>query len=393
MDSRAPQSPTAGQRLKVLFISSWYPSSENPLQGIFVREHAKAVALANDVVVLHCAGPANGQQQLWRLTPETNDDFSVGIPLFRVHHWPIRIPRVSYGLFSWSVIQAFQHIVAKGFRPDIIHAHIYDAGFPAVLISRKSHIPLIITEHLSAFPRRLLSRDRVWVARFAFRAAKYVLPVSQALQKGMEAQGIRARFSIIPNVVDLNMFFPRARPRPSGPVRLLFVGSMIPVKGLPNLLHALAFMGSERVDWHLDTVGDGAFREEYERLSANLGLAGKVTFHGLKTQAEVADFMRKADLFVLPSLWENLPCVLLEAMASGLPIVATRAGGIPEIVDREVGWLVPPGDTGKLAEALATRLDSPAWPDSQVLVQKAQRYSPDVVARSIHAIYLASLRP
>ena len=92
----------------------------------------------------------------------------------------------------------------------------------------------------------------------------------------------------------------------------------------------------QRDDLCLDILGDGPRKEEYMKLSAELGLSDRVFFHGYQSKNVVANYMRQAQLFVLPSLWENLPCVLIEAIASGLPILSTQAGGIPEIVDEEI---------------------------------------------------------
>jgi glycosyltransferase involved in cell wall biosynthesis len=134
-------------------------------------------------------------------------------------------------------------------------------------------------------------------------------------------------------------------------------------------------------------VGDGAARAEYEQLVEDLELADKVTFHGLKSKGEVAELMRQADLFVLPSLWENLPCVLIEAIATGLPIVSTLVGGIPEMVDEETGRLVPAGEVLKLSTAIAGMLESLHTFDRHVITQKARQYSPEVVGRLLDSIY------
>jgi glycosyltransferase involved in cell wall biosynthesis len=426
--------------LKVLFITVWYPTKDQPGKGVFVREHAKAVQLYDDVMVLHCPEPhpalkmatrhsglealagfcrrplnwlkppvqparfsstvapraawATALKTTWQLEQETDPALTEGVPTYRVQYRRSPIPKTSYLPYLWGVFQAYRRIVADGFRPDLIHAHVFDAGVPAVLIGRLYGTPVVITEHDSDFPRGLLSPAAVLRARLAFRWAAAVLPVSLALQRGIERYGIRARFSVIPNVVDTRLFTPPSVFRPSpGPLRILFVGTLIPVKGLPFLLRALAQWPQPRARWHLDIVGDGSHRTEYERLATELGLTAQVNFHGFRPKAEVADFMRQADLFVLPSLWENFPCVLLEALASGLPIVSTYTGGIPEIVDDAVGQLVPPGDSESLAQALTSMLASPDRFDRHTLAQRAARYSPTEVGRTLHAIYQDCLRP
>lgn len=386
---------SAAKRLKILFITEWYPTSAQPVAGVFVREHAKAVQLRNDVVVLHCAGSEPALKRLWRLEPELDARLAEGIPTYRVWRGRLRIRRVGYLLYLWSVLQAFRRIVAGGFRPDVIHGHIYEAGAAAVMVGRLYGIPVAVTEHSTSFPRRSLRGLDVWKPRLTFRWADRVLPVSRTLQQAIEVYGIRACFRIVPNVVDTDMFAPCGSPHLDHPrKRFLFVGALESThrKGVPYLFEALAGLRPEQGAWHLAMVGDGPARGEYERLAAALGISGQVDFHGEQSKRDVAEFMRQADIFVLPSIWENLPCVVIEAMASGLPIVASRVGGIPELVDQTTGRLVPPADAPSLAAALAEMLDALPTFDRQAIARKAGRFSPGVVGGCLDTIYRELLR-
>jgi glycosyltransferase involved in cell wall biosynthesis len=139
--------------------------------------------------------------------------------------------------------------------------------------------------------------------------------------------------------------------------------------------------------WELDIVGDGPARAQYERQAEELGIASRVLFHGIRDKKEVATFMQRADLFVLASAWENLPCVVIEALACGLPVVATAVGGIPELVCSRDGRLVPPGDPGALASALAEVLAARDRFDSSDIARRAQRFAPDRIGEAIDAVY------
>lgn len=377
------------ERLKVLFMTNWYPTREEPVKAVWVREHAKAVRLYDDVLVLHCVGSDLNLKRLWRTEQETNERLREGIPTYRVWYRPSPIPKTSYFIYLWSIFRTFQHIVDEGFRPDIIHVHIYDAGGPAVLIGKLNRIPVVVTEHFSSFPRRLLSSLDVVKAWLAFRWAKRVLPVSSALQKAIEHYGIHAHFQVIPNVADTTLFFPPSHLREDmNPKRILFVGQLAPVKGVPYLLQALSRLGQKRDDWHLDIVGDGDARMEYERLAVDLKLGDKVAFHGLKTKQEVADFMRRADLFVLPSLCETFSAPAIEALATGTPLLATRCGGPEEFVIKDVGLLVPPGDADTLCNGLDYMLDNLHLYSCKRISQYAiERFSPELVGAKLHAVY------
>lgn len=143
--------------------------------------------------------------------------------------------------------------------------------------------------------------------------------------------------------------------------QLIFVGRLAAVKGIAVLLRAFAGVQERHPDARLTLIGDGVERPALEALASTLGLAESVTFAGPKTQAEVAETLATADLFVLPSFAEGVPVVLMEAMASGLPVIATRIAGISELVEEGVaGRLVPPGSDAALAEAITALLDDPA---------------------------------
>lgn len=95
------------QRLKILFITAWYPSEDNPVRGVFVREHAKAVQLYDDVVVLHCGGSSYEGNAWWHIEPESDPNLTEGIPTYRVQHRQVRVPKLSYLIYLWSVHRVF----------------------------------------------------------------------------------------------------------------------------------------------------------------------------------------------------------------------------------------------------------------------------------------------
>lgn len=142
--------------------------------------------------------------------------------------------------------------------------------------------------------------------------------------------------------------------------RLLFVGRFDHVKGLPLLLEAFAVLAQRDPELHLDLVGDGPERADLEALVAELVLEARVTFHGYHSQAQLQADYARADLFVLTSFAEGIPVVLMEAMAKGVPVVAPRITGIPELVeDGGSGLLYTPGSKEQLAAAIESLLADP----------------------------------
>jgi len=379
------------ERLKVLFITPWYPTKEQQVEGLFVQEHAKAVQLYDDVVVLHCSESYSNLRQSWRMQQETDKSLTEGIPTYRSCYRPFPIPKIRYLIYLCTVFKAFRRIVSQGFRPHIIHAHIYEVGVPAVLIGKLYRIPVVITEHFSQFPRKIIGGIEKCKAKFAFEGADIVLPVSNFLQKAIEGYGIRARFQVVPNVVDPDLFNPGSSSEAKERLKyVLFVGSLDLSynKGVHYLLHAVALLREHRDDWFLDIVGDGPAREEYEHMVEDLALSDRVTFHGLKTKEEVAGFMRKADIFVLPSLFETFSVVTAEALATGLSVLATRSGGPEEFITDDVGLLVSPGDAKALCEGLDFILDNfPLASRKHIHHYAKGLFSPTVVGAKLHKTY------
>jgi len=371
--------------LRILFITAWYPKRENPVSGVFIKEHAKAVSLSGDeVIVIHSERSKVHPKGIYNVS----ECMEEGIRTIRISYSSLYLRPVNFFLYVWGILRNSRKLMEAGFRPEVIHAHIFSAGVPAILLGKLCGIPVVITEHWHGFPQRKLKWTDKIMARFAMNNAQWILPVSRSLQTGIEAYGIKGRFQIIPNVVDRALFYPMDKEqKDTDQKRILFVGSLNPIKGLPFLFHALVKLQKLKDNWRVDIIGDGPERRAYEDLTAMLGLARKVTFHGLKSKLEVGEFMRQSDLFVLPSLWENLPCVIIEAMASGLPMVCTLTGGVPEIFDEELGVLVPPGDIDKLAVALLDMMESLQKFDRQKILQRALPFSQEAVGKLIHSIY------
>lgn len=373
------------KRLKILFLPAWYPSIKNQVAGVFVREHAQAVALYNDVIVLYNEEGGGHVKGLYEIV---SDQIEYEIRTIRIRHKKLPIPKTSYFLYLWSIFKTFRKLISKGWRPDIIHAHVYSAGVPAVILGKIYKIPVVITEHWSGFPRHILRMFDILRARFAMNRAKILLPVSQDLKESIESYGIKNRFQVIPNVINTEMFYPSTSQHGSEKKRILLVALLSSIKGIPYLLQALAKLKEKRQDFVLDIVGDGPNRQEYEGLTKKLELGAMVRFHGLKSKPEVAEYMRQCDFFVLPSLWENLPCVLIEAMASGVPVIATDVGGVKEMINENVGLLIPPKNTEALEKAIECILDdSTNYSFEKIAKYAKKKFSHEAVGRQLDAIY------
>lgn len=366
--------------MNVLFVTTNYPRPESPIDGIFVREHARAAAEVADVRVVHLlrAPAARGLLQIERIEDEP--------PAWRVPYRRFGKP-VAQLAFVLGPLLLARRLRRQGWVPDVIHANSFLSALPALLLGRLLRRPVAYTEHWTIFvpenPAELSPAMRR-LARFALERADVVLPVSDDLQDALKRLAPSARTHVVPNVVD-DVFAPAAR-SDGGPVRLLTVGLLdTPRKGVDVLLEALALVpGRERL--RLDVVGEGELRPGYEELAERLGLAETVSFHALEPKAALAERMRGADLFVLASRYENNPCVVLEAMASGLPVVATRVGGVPEVVGPESGRLAEPLDPPGFAAALEDALDGD-FDREAIAARTRERFGREAIARRLADVY------
>src|SRR5262249_25403703 len=154
-------------------------------------------------------------------------------------------------------------------RPEVIHAHVFEAGFPAVLLGRALGVPVVISEHFTAFQRGLVTGYDRWLARFAFRHAALVCPVSEDLAAQLRLVEPRGRYRVVPNPVDTALFHPGSRVR-GETLRLLNVAALTEKKRHADLLDAVAALD---MPVRLDIVGDGELRQELEA-------RGGAVFHG-----------------------------------------------------------------------------------------------------------------
>jgi glycosyltransferase involved in cell wall biosynthesis len=238
-------------------------------------------------------------------------------------------------------------------RPDIVHAGSSKAGVLGRLAAVLAGVPVrIFTVHGWAFAAHSGLSSRLY--RFADRAVEPLTTVTICVSEHEREAGLAAgtcaseRTVVIPNAVDV-AGAPRSSSAPRGRPLILAVGRLKAPKDFSTLVRALGRLPSDSFDALI--VGDGPDRPRLEDEIRALGLAGRVAFAG--ERRDVPELLAGADVFVLPSRSEGHPVSLLEAMAAGVPVVASRVGGVPEqIADGATGLLVEPGDSAALAAAL-----------------------------------------
>jgi glycosyltransferase involved in cell wall biosynthesis len=238
-----------------------------------------------------------------------------------------------------------------------LHNHFAQASCSvAMLTSALAGLPFSFTLH---GPADFLE-PRSWHLGEKIARARFVACISHYCRSQGMIFADPAHWSRMP-IVHCGVTSARYRVAARDPGKtLLFVGRLAAVKGVAVLLTALTDVRRAHPDVRLVLVGDGPERPRIERLVDDLGLRDIVRLTGFRTQDEVAAELAAADLFVLPSFSEGVPVVLMEAMASGLPVIATQVAGVPELVDPgTAGLVVPPGDPVALTRAICALLDDP----------------------------------
>lgn len=282
-------------------------------------------------------------------------------------------------------------------RYDVIHAHFGPNGLKAAAMRELGLIegPLMVSFH--GYDMR--SRDGRVPSRYQelFRQGARFLPVSQFFADRLRAWGCPAdRITVHPMGVVTDRFQPRDRPAGS-PLRLVSVARLVPKKGLEYAIRAVATM-QEPVEYHI--AGDGPLRHQLSGLIRKLGVGGRVTLLGWLPEDQIADNLRWADVFVAPSVTapdgdeEGIPVSIMEAMAIGLPVVATRHAGIPELVEHQRhGHLVAERNVAELSAALSGLSRRPERRIAMGLAardQVAQRFESRVLVEQLMDLYHAA---
>jgi glycosyltransferase involved in cell wall biosynthesis len=299
--------------------------------------------------------------RVFTLNTRDAPDFEVVMPNLRVFRAPATelsgllkvqssVSTKLYGLANDSL---------SAFPADVIHAHttFFYSSLVAAALSRRHDLPMVTTLHVGSLGEMPL-RTRLMAGLYErtlgsliMAQSKTVIAVSHAVAGHAEGIGVNPnKLTVIANGVDVEEYSP-AFYKGSGRLRITCVGRLIGNKGPQHLLEAVPALHEAAADCEVVFVGDGPLLETLQARTTALGLDDNVTFLG--SRDDVADILRDSDVFVRPSLTEGMPLAVLEAMACGLPVVATAVGGTGEVIRHlHNGLLVAPGDVPGLAKTL-----------------------------------------
>lgn len=415
--------------IPIVVVASWYPSVSDPVAGRFVADQMAALSRRGTVapsvvsfdpagltgaervrirtassIDAHVGAAVRSRKHLFTAPPLLDTAGSGFVPVARlgIPVGQYRRAGVSHALAARiPALDALAHRWASGLEVDVplpalVHAHtVYPDGAAAARLAARLGCPLVLTEHASTVGRLIESAEirRIYVA--TVKSAYRLVAVSRSLAEELSRlmPELEPLSTVIPNGIEMAEFRAPA-PGVRRPSELLFVGHRKPSKGISTLLLATRLARVEVPGLTLRLIGgspteaiEAGWRSEAERL----GIADIVSFDGPTDRNGVADAMARASVFVHPSPRETFGVVAVEALASGLPVVASDSGGVSEILGTgvdDLGALVPRNRPDALAAAIVATLNRrAAFDPTRLRSYVAERYGADVVAGWLEELY------
>lgn len=381
--------------MKIMIVPSWYPSDDNPLLGIFFKEQSLSLQKHGyDVTVLYPEVRTvrmlkNHTMRKKGITIAKED----GLQTYRnvVYNFiPGRVPFTTAYYFYKSLRNLYDEAVKIAGKPDLIHAHsCLWGGWAAAKLAKEEHIPFFITEHSSNFVRGLLKPYEKKEIAKTLNMARNIISVGPSLTRELEKYTDKPIIDI-PNIVNIEDFQLIQRSfDPSRKFRFLSVAFLTHNKGMDVLIHSFAKAFKEK-DAELYIGGDGIEKDNLVLLAEELGVAGQVVFLGSLSREQVKAEMQRCDAFVLASRFETFGVVLIEALATGKPIIATKCGGPEVIVNPKNGLLVPVENSSELSKAMVyMKGNGHLYNPKELRKDCIKRFSEAVIIKKISALYLS----
>ncbi|HEY4053579.1 MAG TPA: glycosyltransferase [Terriglobales bacterium] len=345
----------ATRPLRVLTLTPFYPSVQDPAQGCFIAEPlvcTERLRIANEVIAVE----PFYRRRLSALQSSVSSQWRSYFSL------PGNFGLASAGSFLAARLSNAVRGLHRQMPFDLIHAHsALPCGQAAAALSRNLGIPFVVSVHgLDTFSTRQVGK--LWAnwchqkSTQVYRRARAIICISEKVKQQLTSE-IAAKAVVIYNGVDANVFTPATETQPT--LTVLSVGNLIPIKGHALLLRAFADVISYVPNARLEIVGEGCERERLVNLANALEISKRVSFIGRQNRDGIAQAMQRCAVFALPSSYEGLGCVYLEAMASGKPAIGCREQGIDEVIEHgKNGLLISLGNQAELVESLRVTLQN-----------------------------------
>lgn len=379
--------------MNVLWLASWYPNNTSAFEGDFIERYATAVSKYIPLTVLFVAKDDRMPSRSFKVEKSSNGNLTV----YRGYYGASSKNKIIEKIISFRKYRGFQkklyrQVVAEHQYPELVHVHVaMKAGLLALYLKKKSGIPFIITEHWSGYYKHcspnvysgnwLLNR----LNKKVLQQSSLLTTVSDNLGKTINENFTAVPYEAIPNVVNTNLFFYK----PALPRRFRFIhpSGLIHVKNPEGIIAACRLVKDKGYNFELLMLG--ADNNTLVQLAADNGvLNSHVFFKGEVPYTAVADEMQQSSALLMFSRHENMSCVMLEALCCGLPVICTRVGGLPEVINTANGILVESENVPQLAAAMCSMMDNYIQYNREAIAAAAtQQFNYDAVAKQLLALY------
>ena len=384
--------------MHILFICPSFPDFKNHLHGIFYEDQASALKQAGSsigVIQQFGLGSICFSRDTLRNWRNQLNYIINGIPVYRSIRTPIPIKKSDNSIRLWSILtpawNTYKRYIAKYGIPDIIHAHnFFYAGIAGLTISQKTKIPVVLTEHSSLFLIKKLPKDKEKILKSRLLEINKVLAVSSKLAAIMKSYVKDCNINVIGNIVDTDFFRLNTYENPEKRFNFTTIAHLDQNKNVGFTIKAFHLAFSGKKDVRLNICGSGLEKERLINLVNRLNLNSQVRFQDILSRQELLRLYQRSHVVLSSSEHETFGLTLAEAMACGIPIIATRSGGPEDFVNAEVGFLVEKGDLAGMAEAMKHIFKNYRNYDRENIRNYCmQNYSKDVIVKKIMRIYLA----
>jgi glycosyltransferase involved in cell wall biosynthesis len=379
----------------ILFIASWYPGRVNEFDGDFVERHAKCISLYNKVFVAYVVKDENIKDGKTVVEKEISGNL-----ITYKAYYPYSNSRIGWiekihsnRLYFRLHLQIFKSIVKEYGRPDITHLNmLMKGGVIAWWLKKRYKLPYVLSENWTGYypERKPGYRDKSFfyqfLSRLVYKNCDYALPVSRDLGERMNQLLGKIPYKVIPNVVDTCLFYPDFENK-NTKTRLVHASTLGYHKNIWGILHVTEKLFQQRKDFEFHLIGPAS--SDIIEWTKDHGLLNNcIFFKGLIPYDKVAGEVRNSDALIMFSRYENLPCIILEALTCGIPVLSTDVGGIKEIITMQNGILIRSEHEDELLNGMNQILDSINKYDKRKISLSAKNtFSYEVAGRQFDEVY------
>lgn len=375
--------------MKIMLISRGYPSDKYKMNGIFEFDQAKSLVELGHEVVMVCLDMRSIFKPRKLLIESFIKDGvkieCINIPLGGFSRKLLNI------LSIYSLKYMIRRLSKKGWSPDIIHAHFLYNAFFLSHINNDEKIPFIMTEHLSYMNKQPLDAKLLEIGNNTYSKMSQVIVVGEELKRNIY-NNFKVNAIVVPNIVNTETFLFEKREKKE---KFTFVsaGRLIEHKKMVNIIEAfnIGFKGNKNVE--LKIFGDGPLKSDLESLIEKYKLKDQVKLMGLQSREVIATNFKESNVFVLASDLETFGVVCIEALAAGLPVIATHSGGPEDFINSSNGILISKNNIEELVKAMKEMLNNEKRYNHKSISKNIQvKFNSKEISLQIEKIYIKSLQ-